>query len=556
MSEISSGARTDAGAPLEEQGRAVVPAEARERASAPPAVRRAPWWVDVLLFVALFAAALPLRFAITRGDLWLDEADYAFAAARGFQANRWDISDYPKDPDKLIAQRHYHPPCIAYMVALALHFSPEDRALRVPAVLIGALTVPLVYLCGLALCGGRRSPAVAAAVLLLVAPAHLRASSHALPWSFLIFWLMLLVWTLLKYVETRREGWLVGGCAALGGMFVTSEVFFPTLLASAYVTPFLFWPAIQEADRRKRILIALGCGALVFLAIVWALWPAGLHGDAMKMLRHYMAMSHDPWPANVRGRLYLHAPKWAYLYWYEHDYRPFFVCYSLGVLAVLVLLARRQLTAGMAVLLVFTAIILLTAHAAHIIGPEYLVHALPLLSLVAGLFVLPVARWQPVYGAAVAAAVCLTVLLWHPAQSLSGMDPRSQRPRWPLAARFLATQWQPVDQMLAPAYGIPARWYLLHVARVPARPWQIEALPDSGARDPFLHDICSGAYRYVAVGNTFLDTPSIDPRIAKVIRTWPVLWQSNEHGTGPSRLTIYKLPHGVTSHHPLPMPKN
>ncbi|HLV80482.1 MAG TPA: glycosyltransferase family 39 protein [Chthonomonadaceae bacterium] len=517
--------------------------------------RLAPWWIDMLLCVVLFAAALPMRFAATRGDLWLDEADYAFAAARGLQANRRDLSNSPTEPDKLIAQRHYHPPFIAYMVALALRFSPEDRALRVPAVLCGALTVALVYLCGLALYGGRRSPALTAAVLLMVAPAHVRASSHALPWAFLIFWQMLLVWTLFQYARTQREGWLVGGCAALGGLFVTSEVFFPTLLAAAGAAPFLLWPAVKSAEKRRRILIALGCGALVFLGIVWALWPAGLLGDSVKMLRHYVAMAHDAWPVTIRDVHYQHAPKWAYLYWYEHDYRPFFVCYSFGVLTVLVLLVRRQVTASMAVLLAFTAILLYTAHSAHIIGPEYLVGALPPLSLVAGLFVLVVARWNPAFGAAVAVTLCVLIALWRPAQSLSGMDARSQHSRWPQAARFLAARWQPGDQMLAPAYGVPARWYLLYVARVPAKPWQIEALPGEDAHDNLLQALCSGAYRYVAAGNSFFDTPSIDPRIARVLRTWPVVWQSDEDGVGPSRLKIYQLPHGVSSRHPLPFPR-
>src|SRR3569832_1826531 len=79
-------------------------------------------WVDLLLVVILFLAAFPLRWEYTRGDLWLDEGDYAAAAIRGFQANRWDISDSPAEPARMARLRHYHPPLFAHVMGLAMRW--------------------------------------------------------------------------------------------------------------------------------------------------------------------------------------------------------------------------------------------------------------------------------------------------------------------------------------------------------------------------------------------------------------------------------------------------
>jgi hypothetical protein len=408
--------------------------------------------------------------------------------------------------------------------------------------------------------------ALVCAVIVIFTPPHIRASSHALPWSFITLWLMLLLWTLLGYVGTRQEGWRVGAGAALGGLFVTSEYFFPALMASVCLAPFLFWPTppappCEGGDRRgalrrrKRLLLALAAGIGVFLGLGLVLWPAGLRGGAFQMLRHYVEMADKPYfSVTLGGQRYVRAPKWAYLYWYWQEYRPLLLCYAFGMLAALTLLLRRRLTAGAGVLLVFTGVILLSAHKAHIIGPEYLAHALPPLTLVGGLFFLTVSRVNRPLGLAIMAAACLAVILQLGAYFLTGKYTRVQVSRWPAAARFLAGRWQPNDRMLAPQYGTVGRWYLLHVAGVPAQEWQVQALPAEKASDRLLQEIVSGVYRYIAVGSTFSDQPGLDPRIQQILQTWPVVWQGDEGGTGPSRLVIYQLPRGVTHRTPLPLP--
>src|SRR5579871_1729541 len=168
--------------------------------------RRSLWWLDLVLFLALCGLALPVRFAATRGDLWLDEADYALAGSRGVQANRLDAFDDPNFPDGLIRLRHFHAPLTAQVISLALRRDWTDPTLRFPFVLAGGLTVGLVYLCGLALFDRRREIAIGCALLVIVTPADIRMASHALPWSFIILELMLLLWTLIQYLRTRHAG--------------------------------------------------------------------------------------------------------------------------------------------------------------------------------------------------------------------------------------------------------------------------------------------------------------------------------------------------------------
>src|SRR4051794_38879234 len=65
-------------------------------------------WLDLLVFTVVAAISAVGFYQHARGDLYSDEADYALASVTGFEANRWDQSDSPKEPDRLVAARHFH----------------------------------------------------------------------------------------------------------------------------------------------------------------------------------------------------------------------------------------------------------------------------------------------------------------------------------------------------------------------------------------------------------------------------------------------------------------
>ena len=96
---------------------------------------------------------------------------------------------------QVVRLRHHHPPLIAYMTALALTRGSGERIVRAPSVFAGALTVALIYLCGLALFRTKgdpdeedtersgapaappRSAALACAAIVIVTPPHIRGRS-------------------------------------------------------------------------------------------------------------------------------------------------------------------------------------------------------------------------------------------------------------------------------------------------------------------------------------------------------------------------------------------
>src|SRR5512135_2059911 len=86
---------------------------------------------DAVAVLLLIAISVPIRWSATQGDFWLDEADYALASVRGYEANRWDLAERD-DPDRIVRLRHFHPPLVAHVVGLASRWSMEDRVLRVP----------------------------------------------------------------------------------------------------------------------------------------------------------------------------------------------------------------------------------------------------------------------------------------------------------------------------------------------------------------------------------------------------------------------------------------
>jgi hypothetical protein len=515
--------------------------------------RRGKWLTalfDLVVVIVLFSVALPLRWNATKGDFWLDEADYAVASVRGFEANRWDLPE-PDSADRIIRLRHYHPPLIAQVMGAAARWDRNDRTLRVPSVIAGSLTVSLLYVCGLFLFAPRGDPTshwaprfvgLASALALLPAPAHIRASSHALPWPFITLWLLTIALTIAAYGKSRHPAWLVTMGGALGLLFATSEYVVVAALAVALVLPILLWSDFRDRARWGPVSIGLLGGAVLLFVVAYALWPAGLTGGIVTMLRHYVDMADAPWPLVIGDTAYDRAPKWAYAYWYATIYPAQTAWYLLGAIGILVLALMRKLTVGIAGVLLFTGVILAAAHKSHIIGPEYLVHALPLLSLIGGLPFVALAQTHRAV-AAILAIVCGAAAALGPVKGiLSGMDSRSQISRWPAAAQFLKSRWTPESRMLAPAFGGGGRWYLIYGAGVPVEEWRVQALPAARAKERLIREIKAGDYRFIVTGSTYNDWASVDNSIRHTLAKWPIVWRSDEGGTGPSRLVIYQAP--------------
>ena len=83
---------------------------------------------------------------------------------------------------------------------------------------------------------------------------------------------------------------------------------------------------------------------------------------------------------------------------------------------------------------------------------------------------------------------------------------------------------------------------VVYQGRVPPLNSQFQTMPVHDPRSVFLDRLRSGFYRFAAVSNMVEDYVDLDPRTRAILKKWPVLWSSEEHGTGPSRLIIYRSP--------------
>ncbi len=553
-------------------------------ANAPPKIKNIPngaakqrWrlWLDALAVMLLFVVAFAVRMGHTRGDLWQDEAEYALASTHSVADQRWDRSDVASEPLRLVRLRHFHPPMTAYLLRSAQTWGKDERALRTPFVIAGSLVVCLVYLCGLRLFGERRDVSLACAIIVLVTPLQIRASSHAIPWAEISLGIMAALWTLLQYIHTAKRGWLVGTCGVLGWLFCTTESFFPILLAALLSMPFVLNLKVESRkaenkqagnapitpQERTSLLKTFGAGGMVFLSIVLILWPIGLFGGAWGNIQHYAHLPANTISAVVGGVSRNPIPKWAFLYWFSHDYRPYFVLYVLGAGALLWQIVRHRISSGAGVLLTITIVEIAVAHLTVEFGPQYLAHCLPLLTLMTGFCFLEMSqvaeriavprleracRTKTALTALVPAIMlllCAYLARWQVRSELRITDEESQISRWPDAARFLAHHWRTGDRLvIGPQPVVVPRWYLLVGENLPIRETQVAELPQGRAKLPGLQRMAKGDARFAVINSTFDGSPIIDEDVKQLLADWPIVYRSPEPTGIPSRLVIYEHP--------------
>ncbi|MBC7527480.1 MAG: hypothetical protein H7308_08000 [Chthonomonadaceae bacterium] len=169
--------------------------------------------VDWVLIVVLWASAFAFRAPATKGDLWFDEADYAFAAMRGFEANRLDKEVSAADPEKLVRYRHFHPPGIAYLIQVGLTFSYREQAVRACSLLIGCSSVVLHVPLRTALVWGKKKTRIFSGT---DARSHPCRHSRLFPCDFLVLYCLLPSCVVLDDVAISQDTARASGFGAVG----------------------------------------------------------------------------------------------------------------------------------------------------------------------------------------------------------------------------------------------------------------------------------------------------------------------------------------------------
>jgi mannosyltransferase len=229
--------------------------------SARPRTRGWEW----LLIAALTAGAAFLRWRqLGEQGLWLDEAMAHWMADRPLLAI----------PGAVLA-RDTNPPLHHLLLGIWLRaFGDGEGALRSLSALLSTATVPVVYLLARRLLG--RAPAVAATLLVVISPFHVRFAQEARMYALLAFnaSLALLALAYLLTGDRRRRWW---------GIFVLFSAL--TLLSHSTAVLYLFAvnaavaaaallarreagrPALLALPRLRDWLLAQGA-----IVLIWALW--------------------------------------------------------------------------------------------------------------------------------------------------------------------------------------------------------------------------------------------------------------------------------------------
>ncbi|MDD1751318.1 MAG: glycosyltransferase family 39 protein, partial [Methanothrix sp.] len=162
-----------------------------------------------------------------------------------------------------------HPLLFQFMLALMFNFGASDIALRLFAVVIGVITVYIVYQLGTLLYN--RNVGILAALTLAIMPYHVVVSRQVLLDGPLVLCSTLTLYLLARYALTRNPIWLHAAGIGLGLTFLAKETGI-ILIGSVYS----FFALSSEIYVRLRdLIISFILLVLMILPFPLSLWLAG-----------------------------------------------------------------------------------------------------------------------------------------------------------------------------------------------------------------------------------------------------------------------------------------
>ncbi len=239
-------------------------AAARPAAGGSGAPGQATWLTPqraLLAVAALTALAFVLRLAGIGQSLVDDEIfTYDIVTRFGFG----DILSQVRDTSIT--------PPLHYLVAhVAVQVGDPTLWVRVPSLLLGAATVPLVYLVGSRTVG--RGAAVLGSALLALSPMAVWYGDEARAYATLTFVALLSTYTLLRALEPGRRRWawwLVFVLASAGVLYTHYTGVFVLIAQTAWAA----WACLAEGSRRRLGELAL---ATVLIVVAYLPWIPAYH---------------------------------------------------------------------------------------------------------------------------------------------------------------------------------------------------------------------------------------------------------------------------------------
>ncbi len=181
--------------------------------------------IQILMLITLLGAFLRL-YQLGTESVWLDEAWTVNACSQSFGGM---LSDVMGD---------VHPPLYYIMLYPVIKlFGSSEIALRLPSVIFGVLTIPLLYLVGERLFGRREG--MVGAFLLSISLHHLYHSQEARMYSMLTFMVLLSVYLFWRSMEEpdNLKLWVFWGLVLLMSVYTH---YFAALMLPAFAV-YLVW---------------------------------------------------------------------------------------------------------------------------------------------------------------------------------------------------------------------------------------------------------------------------------------------------------------------------
>jgi hypothetical protein len=181
--------------------------------------------------------------SLTKDEVWISMTAQAIATTgTDLMGRPWPLYI------QMTAGSWFHP-VIVYSIALVLQVLPlSESAIRLPTVLAGVINVVLMYFIARALFK-RDAPAMLAASLLALTPAHFLHSRLALEYLYPLPFILAWLFCLLTYLERGSPRWLFASTLILGVGFysyIGSLLMMPIYLSLTVIALLLRKPPLRD----------------------------------------------------------------------------------------------------------------------------------------------------------------------------------------------------------------------------------------------------------------------------------------------------------------------
>ncbi|MBE7472441.1 MAG: glycosyltransferase family 39 protein [Anaerolineales bacterium] len=414
----------------------------------------------VALVITAIGFALRL-YALGRESLWYDEL------------LQLDIAQGPLSGILPQLPRHTAVPLDYFISHAWILLGRQDAWVRLPAVMIGTLTLPLAYWLGRRLLG--RSEGLLLMALLALSPFHIRYSQEARPYALVVLGVILAVYALWRFRATGQRRDLV--ILQIGVLiFALAHLF-----ALVIFVPFALWAGLDFIFAHPRRTAVKTLGALVGTGTVALVILLALgYGSALYYsTREFGKAVAEPEKFTVEAEQKPNqgdGPRVDDFFIKNQILGPLgagdaepvlWLVNGLAGLGLLYLLTQKRyglsLLLSLWIVLPIVVIVAFLVYRGTFFSPRYIISTLPayLILLTVGLLALP--RWlkcaEPGWVSKGALLILSGLLVWAMGTALNQLYVEQKNENWRLVSQFLAQNSQPGDAIIPVNAEATMNWY-------------------------------------------------------------------------------------------------